>query len=112
MAVGDALVALKAHIARADYRKLLRMLEDIQSYLDSCYPSLERSLIKDDDITCPPPLFLLTPMSIYSTCCGFCPVYSGQLELEALPLLLCAFAKAVTLVIRDGLQKKKKKTAT
>ena len=25
-------------------------------------------------------------MSKYSTGCGFCPVYSGQLELEALPL--------------------------
>ena len=25
-------------------------------------------------------------MSIYSTGCGFCQVYSGQLELEALPL--------------------------
>ena len=37
-------------------------------------------------ITCPPLLFLLTPMSIYSTGCGFRPVYSGQLE--ALPLYL------------------------
>ena len=49
MAAGDALVALKAYVARADYCKLLRTLEDVQSYLDSCYPSLEQSVIKDDD---------------------------------------------------------------
>ena len=49
MAADDALVALKAHVARVDYRKPLRTLEDVQSYLDSCYPSLERSVIKDDD---------------------------------------------------------------
>ena len=49
MSAGDALVALKAHVARADYPKPLRTLEDVQSYLESCYPSLERSVIKDDD---------------------------------------------------------------